>query len=152
MVERDFYVLNKILEVKDKLAGTPYGIRLSSIEDSIRVNATENMREKILNMRNTTKKYPPLADLLRNHKGSVNDFIEKVQNMSLTVDADTPKDRLIKDIYNAFARDIKKKSTDELEEIVDTNKEADKLIAEVDRAARVSDDLIKKIEAYKRKY
>lgn len=102
--------------------------------------------------RKTTKENPPLADLFRKSKGSLADFRDQVSKMSDPKKEDTYKDTLIKRIYKAFLRDLEKASIDTPAEFTGTSKDADKLIAEIELAARPAENLIRKIESYERKH
>lgn len=105
--------------------------------------------------RKTTKNDPPIADVLRNmsSKDNIVDFMKKINEMSKPdAKEDTYKDLLIKRIYRGFLSDLQKKNIDTVEEIMSINKPADKLIAEIEMAARPTESLIKKIERYERKF
>lgn len=147
---------NAIRDIESKVFQRPWYrgrmSKLSSLALSELFYTDKTAKDAIDFVRNTTKNDPPLADLLRKSKGDIHDFMLKVNEMLKPDKEDTAKDLMIKRIYQAFLRDIMKHKTDTPSEIAETNEEADKLIAEIEKATVPAEHLIQTINKYERKY
>lgn len=100
----------------------------------------------------TTKNDKALARLLMESEGTLADFKDEVKRMAEPDDRDSYKDKLIKRIYKAFLRDIKKHETDTPKEIMQTNRGADQLIGQISRSTEPAQKLISDIEKYERRF
>jgi hypothetical protein len=83
-------------------------------------------------------------------KGTVQEFLKKVEEWAKPEEKDTYKDRMVKQIYNFFIKHMEHHKTDTPQDMIKVNKEADELVSEIIKAASISQQLIDKIEKYKR--
>jgi hypothetical protein len=98
----------------------------------------------------TTKGHQTLAQLMIETKGTVQEFLKKVEEWAKPEEKDTYKDRMVKQIYNFFIKHMEHHKTDTPQDMIKVNKEADELVSEIIKAASISQQLIDKIEKYKR--
>lgn len=132
---------DRLKKLSKKLEGYPSYVQLM-----------ERIAEELDHSRKTTKNDPPIAELLRKSTGNLVDFMKKINEMAEPDNNDTYRDLLIKRVYRAFLHDLQLKKIDTSEEIAATNKPADKLIAEIEMAAKPTESLIHRIEKYERKF
>jgi hypothetical protein len=132
---------DSLRKLSKKLAGYPSYVLLM-----------ERIAEELDHQRKTTKDDPPIAKMIQESEGNLVDFMKKINEMAKPDKGDTYKDLLIKRIYRAFLHDLQLKKIDTPEEIAATNKPADKIIAEIEMAAKPTESLIKRIEDYERKF
>lgn len=100
----------------------------------------------------TTKNDKLLAEEIMAHPEGIATFLVKLEDMAEPDEKDTYKDRMIKQVYAAFIKQMKHHSTDTSGEMININEEADKLIAEITKTKEVSKSLIDQIDRYKRKF
>jgi hypothetical protein len=93
--------------------------------------------------RETTKGYKTLSEVFNESKGDMSLVLSKIEVLSKANDKDTYKDRMVKQIYRIFLDPKRKqKSADP--------KGADELVSEITKASQVTQQLIDKIDRYKR--
>jgi hypothetical protein len=100
----------------------------------------------------TTKNDKLLAEEIIKHPEGIATFLVKLEDMAEPDEKDTYKDRMIKEIYRAFINQMKHHSTDTPGEMIKINEDADKLITEITKTNKISQNLIDQIDRYKRKF
>ena len=100
----------------------------------------------------TTKNNKTLAEYLMEHPKGIGIFLKKIEELAKPEEKDTYKDNIIKQIYALFVKNMKHHETDTHSDMIEVNKEADILIDEITKASKITQNLINKVDQYKRRY